>query len=342
MKRIALIPAYNPEPIVVEVVRGLLRHEFAVVIVNDGSESNHQDIFDQLSGMDRVRVLTHAINLGKGAALKTGINHICEGWGGDSAIITLDADGQHEVNDVLNVSYALERNSESLILGARSFSGNVPWRSRLGNTCTRFLVKTLHNLDLADTQTGLRGFCTSLAKNFLSIRAQRYDFELDMLIMASRTGIGIKEIGIKTVYIDDNRSSHFNPLFDSAKIYFSLFRFMSAGLVAAVIDNLIFIALYFLGWPIFLSQATGRGVASIINYMMVKSMVFHSGERHAIAIPKYVATVIVLGGVSYSLIIFASDYLSMPVVLAKIIVESLIFLSSFLIQRAFVFKQERA
>ena len=342
MKRIALVPAYKPESIVVEVVRDLLRHGFAVIVVNDGSGSDFQVVFDQLSSMEQVKVLTHAINVGKGAALKTGINHICEAWGDGSAIVTLDADGQHEVDDVLNVANALERNPESLILGARSFAGDVPVRSRLGNTCTRFLVRTLHGLDLTDTQTGLRGFCATLAKNFLTIRSQRYDFELDMLIAASKMGIGIEEVGIKTVYINDNRSSHFNPLFDSAKIYFSLFRFLSAGLVAAVIDNLIFIVLFYLGWPIFLSQATGRAIVMVINYLMVRNMVFHSGERHVIAIPKYVATVIVLGCLSYGLIVFASDYLSMPVVAAKIVIESIIFVSSFLAQRVFVFKENAA
>jgi len=339
---IALIPAYRPEPILVSIVQSLLEDNFsAVVIVNDGSGSNYNSVFYNISNLDGVDVIHHAINLGKGAALKSGINHICNKWNIKAGIVTVDADGQHKVNDIKNIAKELEQNSQNLILGARNFSGDVPFKSWLGNELTRFLMKIVHRLKLSDTQTGLRGFSAESAINFLSIRSNRYDFELDMLLLANKLDLPITEIPIETVYIDNNRSSHFNPIFDSAKIYFSLFRFSSAGVIAALIDNLIFFIMFFFGFSILGSQICGRFVASIVNYLMVKNIVFHSSESHSIALPKYIAAVIILGLLSYSLILLSAEYLPLPVMLAKIFAEALIFLASYLVQKTFIFKENR-
>lgn len=342
MKLIALIPAYRPDVNLLQLVQSLLdRDFFAIVIVNDGRESEYNVVFETLSNISGVTVLNHVVNLGKGAALKTGINHICGIWEDDAGIITVDADGQHKVEDVIKVAQELNQNRQNLILGCRNFTGNVPFKSWFGNTSTRFLLKLAHGLSLTDTQTGLRGMSAELARKFLTIRANRYNFELDMLLDVKKLGVTIREIPIETIYLDDNKSSHFNPIFDSAKIYFSLFRFSGAGFITAIIDNLVFIILFFLGLPLFASQATGRTIASTVNYVMVKNLVFHSQERNSIALPKYIATVIVLGLLSYSLILFSVAYLPLPVILAKIFAEALIFLSSFLIQRTFIFKEAK-
>jgi glycosyltransferase involved in cell wall biosynthesis len=342
LKLIALIPAYRPDALLPQLARALLEHEFsAIIIVNDGSESEYNTIFENLSNISDVTVLKHAVNIGKGAAIKTGINHICGIEDADTGIITVDADGQHKVDDIINVARELRQNQQKLILGSRSFSGDVPFRSRFGNASTKFLLKIAHGINLTDTQTGLRGMSTELARNFLAIKANRYNFELDMLLEVKKLGVEITEISIETIYLDDNKSSHFNPVFDSAKIYFSLFRFSMASLFAALIDNFIFIVLFSFGSSILISQIGSRAVVMIINYMMVKKMVFHSAEQNKIAIPKYVMTVIILGTISYGLIIAASEFLALPVILAKILVETIVFMSSFLIQRSFIFKENQ-
>tara|TARA_B100000315_G_scaffold260886_1_gene326843 strand:+ start:879 stop:1910 length:1032 start_codon:yes stop_codon:yes gene_type:complete len=342
LKLIALIPAYRPDAQLQLLAQSLLDHDFtAIVVVNDGSESEYNAIFENLSNIFNVDVLKHAINLGKGAALKSGINHICGKWDDDTGIITVDADGQHKADDIINVAQELSQNRQNLILGCRRFSGEIPFRSRFGNASTRFLLKLAHGINLTDTQTGLRGMSAELATKFLRIRANRYNFELDMLLDVKKIGVEIKEIPIETIYLNNNKSSHFNPVFDSARIYFSLFRFSLASLFAALIDNLIFIVLFSFGSSILASQAGSRAIVMIINYLMVKKLVFHSEELNKIAIPKYVMTVVVLGTISYGLIIAASEFLSLPVILAKIIVETIIFVSSFLVQRSLIFKEER-
>jgi glycosyltransferase involved in cell wall biosynthesis len=341
LKLIALIPAYRPDTQLIQIAQSLLERDFsAVLVINDGSGTEYNSIFENLSKISNVDVLTHTINLGKGAALKNGINTICGKWGDEVGIVTVDADGQHLTDDVEKVGAELRNNTGDLILGARSFTHDMPFRSRLGNTLTRFLLKSIHGLKLTDTQTGLRGMSANRAKEYLTIRANRYDFELDMLLVAKKSGIPITEVPIKTIYLDDNKSSHFNPVFDSAKIYFSLFRFLGTSLVAALLDNIIFIILFSLGNTILTSQAGSRAIVMVVNYVMVKKMVFHSSEQNKIAIPKYVLAVVLLGAISYGLIIAASDVFSIPVILAKIAVETIVFVSSFLVQRSFIFKED--
>jgi len=338
--KFALIPAYKPVLDLPGFVQALLEEGFSgVIVVDDGGGDPFTDTFTVLRKMENVTVLTHATNQGKGAALKTGINHILNTYGDNAVLVTADADGQHLVKDIIAVLEASEATPKALTLGAREFSGNVPFRSRFGNSTTRIIFKHIHGILLRDTQTGLRGMTAENARAFLNIRSQGYNFELDMLIMAKDRQIPLLEVPIDTVYMENNQSSHFNPLFDSAKIYFSMFRFACAGLVATIIDNLVFIILFSSGLPIIASQIGSRTGASIVNYRMVHGMVFHSREKHRSAAPKYIATVIILGLVSYGLIVFSSKYLAIPVIVAKIAAETLIFVASFLIQKVLIFKE---
>ena len=101
--------------------------------------------------------------MGKGAALKTGIRAAAEYFPNDTGIVTADGDGQHLTKDILRVSEELSENPGSLVLGVRDFSGrNVPWRSRFGNRFTSFFFRITNGVRLSDTQTGLRGFSSTL------------------------------------------------------------------------------------------------------------------------------------------------------------------------------------
>ncbi len=113
----------------------------------------------------------------------------------------------------------------ALVLGSRAFSGEVPLRSRIGNTATRGIVHMLLGRRISDTQTGLRGIPASLLPHLLRIEARGYEFELEMLIAAHRLAIPLIEEPIRTIYEAGNPSSHFNPVVDSMKIYFVLLRF---------------------------------------------------------------------------------------------------------------------
>jgi putative flippase GtrA len=339
MNVIALIPAYKPAPALVDMVRQLAEGGFdKIVVVDDGGGAAFAPIFDRLRQVAGVTVLPHAVNLGKGAALKTGLNHICITWPEAAGTVTIDADGQHSVADSLRVAQALMEKGNKLVVGARAFDGKVPLRSRFGNTLTRKLFGVLVGYPLRDTQSGLRGIPHKLALQLLTVRSQRYEFELDMLLLCKHVGVKVVEIPISTIYIDGNESSHFNPLLDSLKIYFALLRFSMASLLTALLDNCIFITLISSGWPIAASQMVARGTAASANYIMVKNFVFLSKHEHRRALPRFCATVVILGFISYGMIIFLSEYVGLPVIAAKLMVETLIYLGNFLIQRDLVFQ----
>jgi len=338
LKITALIPAYNPSKELIRLVNELSRTDFsAIIVVNDGSSRNCDSIFAELEKIDKVILLRHAINLGKGAALKMGLNHAYCFFADHAGVVTIDADGQHLVGDSVKVAEALKKHPESLIMGVRSFGGNVPWRSNAGNTVTKYLFRLLIGQKLTDTQSGLRGIPRSLIPSLLRINSNGYEFELDMLLACKYTGRKIIEQIITTVYIDQNRSSHFNPFIDSMKIYFVLFRFTLAAIFSALIDNTVFILIYGFSSSILTSQVSARAVSMIFNYSAVKKVVFYSEVKHGKTFPKYFSLVIVSGFVSYLLIKVLTMISPLSVVPSKLIAESIVFLGNFAIQRDFIF-----
>jgi len=340
-KPIVLIPAYKPEPILPELVATLLNDDSvaAIIVVNDGSGAGYDEIFDAISALDGVVVLRHAVNLGKGAALQTGLNYAACYLSEHAGVVTADADGQHTAPDIISTARALMTPPVSLILGARQFTGSVPARSKFGNTVTRCILRAITGQNLSDTQTGLRGIPMSFVPKLLSSKQTGYDFELDMIVACQPNGWKVREIPIQTIYLGGNRSSHFNPLLDSMRIYFVLLRYTAVSMLTAVIDNLVFIlAFHFLG-TIGRSQIVARLIACAFNYSANKTGVFRSPERNAMALPKYVLSAVLAGFLTYLMIQQVVAHLHLSVITAKIGVESLMFLFSFVLQRDFVFSK---
>jgi glycosyltransferase involved in cell wall biosynthesis len=339
MKKMAvLIPAYNPSAELVHVVRQLAGSDFAaIIVVNDGSSGDCDAIFREIEKTEKVTLLRHAVNLGKGAALKTGMNHVYCYFGDHIGLVTMDADGQHLSDDALRVAHNLEKNPDRLVIGARAFDGNVPFRSKIGNSVTRYLFKFLIGQKLIDVQSGLRGIPMAFIPVLLKIGSTGYEFELDMLLASKHAGCPVIEQPIRAIYIDDNRSSHFNPFIDSMKIYFVLFRFTLASLLSAVIDSSVFMIAYGFTPSILTSQALARVVSMIFNYSAVKQAVFYSKQPHGKTFPRYVLLVVISGFVSYILIRVLTTFSPLSVLAAKLTAESLVFLANFAIQRDFIF-----
>ena len=334
-----LIPAYRPSDSLVDVVRSLAEKSFPhIVVVDDGSGAEFHDTFARVAEFPGVELLRHATNMGKGAALKTGLNHVLCTLPDVAGVVTADADGQHHPNDIERVGESLLAHSDSLVLGCRTFRGEVPLRSRIGNVATSAIMHALMGRKISDTQTGLRGIPTALALRILRLEANGYEFELEMLIAAHKWGVGLVEEPIRTIYQPGNPSSHFNPIVDSMKIYFILLRFGSVSLFTALLDNLIFILALRQGGSVLLSQILGRTVGLAFNYTMVRSSVFYSHQRHKSVLPKYLLLALVSGTASYGGIRLLSAKLGINPVPAKLMVESLLFLVNFAVQRLFIFK----
>jgi glycosyltransferase involved in cell wall biosynthesis len=337
---VVVIPAYNPSPRLRATLEQLAETGLnRVVVVDDGSASPAQAVFAEVGRSGLATVLRHAVNLGKGAALKTAFNHTLVTCGPETPIVTMDADGQHASKDVLAVAQALTAHPDSVVLGVRQFEGSVPFRSRLGNTLTQALVRLLVGLSVSDTQTGLRGIPGRVALRLLGVTASRYDFELDMLILCKHLKVPVLQVPIETIYLDGNASSHFSPLTDSLRVYWVLCRFFAASLVSAVLDNMLFVVAQTQGASPLRSQIAARLVALFVNYALLRKFVFFSDQRHALVFPKYLAVVALFGLVSYSAIMRLATVLPLSPLGAKLLVESVLFPVSFIVQRELVFRR---
>jgi glycosyltransferase involved in cell wall biosynthesis len=335
---VILIPAYQPSAGLVDLVSDLsARGMPALIVVDDGSGPEFREVFHQAARIPGVELLRHAVNLGKGAALKTGINHALCVFPDLAGIVTADADGQHHPEDIVRIAAALRQHPDALVLGSRTFDAAVPLRSRFGNLLTRKLTAALIGAKLQDTQTGLRGIPATLAARLLRIDARGYEFELEMLIAARQAGVPLVEIPIRTIYQPGNQSSHFNPLTDSMKIYFVLLRFSSVSLMTALLDNLVFYLVWKRSGHILGAQVVARLVSVVFNYSMVRARVFASREAHQVLLPKYLLLVVSSGTASYLGIQFAVTHLGVTAMPAKLFVETLLFFVNFTVQRMFIF-----
>ncbi len=308
-----------------------------VIVVDDGSGPGYAELFARAERVPGVVLLRHEANRGKGAALKTGFRYVLDRCPWASGVVTIDADGQHLVKDALATAATAAEKPGCLVLGARRIGPDAPWRSRFGNRLTRTVFRVLIGHDVSDTQTGLRAVPAGFLPELLSVPANRYDFELEMLVRVRAAGIGLAETPIETVYLENNASSHFDPVFDSLLIYFSLFRFTLSALAAVVADYIGFALAYSAGAGTLGALAVGRIGGTLINFNLNRRFVFHHQGGLAAPLVKFLLLVVVLAAVSYGLIeVFAAEF-GIHVLVAKAISETLLFSVSYVVQRNLVF-----
>ncbi len=337
-----LIPALNPVESMLEVVDALATSDkiTRILLVDDGSRDAHQAVFQSAATRPKVIVLRHAVNLGKGAALRTGINYFLCLNEPDAVLVTADADGQHLPDDIITVGEKAELTRADLVLGSRAFSGDVPMRSRFGNDLTRRIFRILVGPKVNDTQTGLRAIPRALMPKLLRSRANGYEFELQMLIMAAQVKINISAVPIQTVYIDENASSHFNPLKDSMRIYFVFIRFLSTSLLASVVDFIIFAIIFGMTQSLAWSIGIARLFSGTLNFTLNKDFVFRSRSSFIWSITKFAAQETLLAVISLLAIRSLMLRADWNPYAAKPLVEIVLFICSFAVQRVLVFERE--
>jgi glycosyltransferase involved in cell wall biosynthesis len=334
---VVVIPAYKPDRGLVALTRDLRRGgECAIIVIDDGSGSLFSDLFKDISGIPGVSVISNAVNLGKGAALKNGFNHALLAFPEIQSLVTADADGQHLSSDILAVANA--SSPDSIVLGARAFKADVPLRSKLGNIVSKYVYRLLTGLYLQDTQTGLRSVPRRLAEICLSIQSNRYEFETEQIIAAKNAGFKFKEVPIQTVYVDDNSASHFNPILDSFRIYFVLLRYAFSSIATALTDFLVFYMLTANGVSLLGANMFARAVALWIQFMLLKKYVFKSNAVFS-TFAAYVAYVFFSGYVSSVMQEqFAEHFMNSPL-LAKVVVELVIWIFNFMFLRDIIFRK---
>ena len=356
-----IVPSLDPDEKLGKVVDGLLAEGFNdIVLVNDGSHEDHLQPFIDAARHPEVTVLTHEVNKGKGRALKTAFAWCIDNRPDIDGVVTVDGDNQHRSEDVRRCAEAVLREPDKVWLGVRDFSlEHVPLRSRLGNTLTRGIMKLACGVSVTDTQTGLRAIAARYLPLMLRIQGERYEYETQMLLSLRSEKVGIGEVVIDTVYIDENQSSHFNALRDSWKIYKIIFRhmFRSAGsflkfsassIGCFLLDNGLFTLL---NAAVLQGMASGarelaatggaRVVSSVANFFLNRKVVFkasNSGKKSAV---RYFILAIVQCGLSALLVTGLSRVFKTSKVMqtaVKMPVDMALFLGSYYIQKKWVFK----
>ena len=273
MTDIVLIPAYKPDENMCELVKQLHGKNFEIVIVNDGSGNDFEKVFECAS--QYATVIRHEKNKGKGAALKTGIKYIYENIKDCELFITADADGQHSVKDILRVRDEL-KNGARFVLTTRLLNRKIPFRSKFGNDLSRVIYTLATGKYFTDNQSGLRGFSVENAEWLLKVNGEKYDYEMNMLYFAAKQNLFITTIDIEAIYIDGNKSSHFNPFLDTVRIYRLLFKSARSSIISAALAQMIvFVCAFFTETPYDGIYIAAAGfTAGLLTYLLNKFWVF--------------------------------------------------------------------
>ncbi|MCR5451622.1 MAG: bifunctional glycosyltransferase family 2/GtrA family protein [Lachnospiraceae bacterium] len=346
-KTVIIIPALSPDRRLLDLIIELQSESFdKIIVIDDGSGIRYQNIFEQAKTLGCILV-THDKNYGKGAALKSGIQESVKAYGRGHGIITVDADGQHKVSDILKVADAMDKNPGKLILGTRDFSGeNVPKRSRFGNRITSGIFGLVSGKKCPDTQTGLRGIPDELIILALTEEGRRYEYEMNFLSDAAEK-TDLVFVPIETVYENNNETSHFRPVRDSLLIYGRFVRFLLSSVSGSIIDYFVFAfalilipllgGIYGTGLIVF-ATVTARLASGTVNFIMNKVFAFQSrgntfaeGVRYLILFMVQMA--LSAGGVSILSMVI-------PVIWAKVVVDTTLFFISFVVQKRWVFRKK--
>ena len=197
-----LIPAYNEAAHIAAVVRRAAVY-LPVCVVDDGSKDETVALAEQAGAV----VLRQVPNQGKGAALRAGFRKALEeGW---DAVITLDADGQHEPEEIPAFLDAFSQRAPDLLIGARDFS-KMPFVRRLGNTLGGWLFSWAVGQRIVDNQSGYRLLSRRLMSVVLDSSEQGFEYEVEMIVRCIQNHYHLDWVEIRTIYADEK--SHIHPV----------------------------------------------------------------------------------------------------------------------------------
>jgi len=186
-----IIPAHNEETTIGGVIEKVRQYTDDIIVVDDGSSDQTASIAENLG----VTVLQHSVNLGKGAALKTGCDFAVRS--GAQRIVVMDADGQHDPAEIPYFLNALRSNE--IVFGYRKQAQSMPTVLKFGNRVINNTLKTLFRINIKDTQCGYRAF-TAASYTKIRWRATDYFMETEMIVKAGKQRLTYTQVPIETIY----------------------------------------------------------------------------------------------------------------------------------------------
>lgn len=347
---LVIIPSLEPDNKLLQLLESLQANlqkqenpkiQANILIVDDGSGVEYFRIFEQAQKQYGCELLRHAVNLGKGRALKTAFNYFLNNFSDFHGVVTVDSDGQHTSKDIIRCIKELS-DGNSLILGCRDFnSKNVPFKSLIGNKITRKIFGFLCGIKVSDTQTGLRAIPTELVRTMISIPGERFEYEMNMLAECGNRKIKISEVPIDTIYSQNNKGTHFNPILDSIRIYKIFVKYAVSAISSSLIDIALFTMFVFISKEIFLeyilfSTIVARIFSSLYNYLINRKIVF-AGNQGRNTLLKYYAlsiSIMIISGFSTT---FLFNLTLFNEVGSKVFVDMVLFLLSYYVQKKWIF-----
>ena len=355
-----VLPSLDPDEKLIRVVDGLLEYGFTdIIMVNDGSKAENLHYFTDLAAQHpEIHLLHHEVNKGKGAALKNAFRYFLENRPEGFGVVTVDGDDQHHPEDTRRCCEQMFK-SGNVVLGCRDFTlDHVPARSRFGNHTTSLIFKLFVGMTISDTQTGLRAIPREQLKTLAAIDGDRFEYETNMLLAMKDCAMAFDEVKIRTVYIEENKSSHFRVIHDSWRIYKLIlkhfFRYTLSSIASAVVDTTAYALLSKLLQGVVqafaLTAVAGVGarvISSLLNFFLNKKLVFQTNvsigkamlRYYALALPQMAAQVLLTQGV-YALLNIADSATGLRTLIYAVVMTVLYFLS-YVIQQRWVFAPEK-
>ncbi len=206
MTTLILIPAYNEEKTIADVIIKTKQYCPEILVVDDGSVDSTAEKAKQTGAT----VISHKVNLGKGAALKTGCEYALQQ--GAQKIIVMDADGQHDPQEIPRFLEALEQHD--VVFSYRKVPDTMPFMMRFGNSFINRALKIIYNVNIQDSQCGYRAF-TAAAYPQIRWDAQDYYVETEMILRVGKKRLKHASIPIETIYADEYKGT---TVLDGVKI----------------------------------------------------------------------------------------------------------------------------
>ena len=354
-----VLPSLDPDEKLIAVVDGLLEYGFTdIILVNDGSKQENLHYFTDLAAQHpEIHLLHHEVNKGKGAALKNAFRYFLANRPDGYGVVTVDGDNQHHPADTRACCEHMLKTGHT-VLGCRDFNqADVPARSSFGNKTTSMIFSIFVGMTISDTQTGLRAIPSGVLEELVEVYGDRFEYETNMLLAFKTKGIVFDEVKIRTVYIEENKSSHFRVIHDSWRIYKLIlahfFRYTLSSLASAVVDtgaySLLSALLPFSGFA--LTAAAGviaRVISSLLNFFMNQRLVFKTNvdtkkamlRYYMLALPQMAAQVLLTQGV-YALLGIPDSANGLRTVIYAVVMTVLYFMS-YMIQQRWVFAPQKS
>ena len=343
VKVAVVIPCYNTGEACVSVIQRALATANAVLVVDDGSTD---DTPEHIRGTGAL-CLRLPVNAGKGAALKAGIEEVLKGRHGRLGdtfdyIVTVDGDGQHNPDDVPRFVSLAVRERADFVIGVRNVRV-MPPKSKIGNYFSRLVFFLGTGRYVADTQSGFRLFSHSLAEALLTtVSWQRYETEAEILTKAVSLGYTVATVEIPTIYFDQNRRTHFDPLWDSMRVVAVLSRYALSSLAVTAVDFSAFaLLLPYVSGNVVRANILARAFAVVAHFALSREYVFRARGRFRMSEVLRYALIVAANLALTTWLLLVFQRAGAGPIAAKIFAQLAGFLFTFVVLDRFVFRGPR-